>query len=132
MSSSNENNIFFSISDEERNNLDISNFHPVQNTIGSLSPLNSPIFHGPNSLPFNLFDENPDYLSQYDNHSNLSPIPQNISNDLHDEPQNHILFQNSYMAIPNNYNILNINPSQNDEDYAAQKEDIEKENAIQI
>ena len=68
MSSSNENNIFFSISDEERNNLDISNFHPVQNTISSLSPINSPILHEPNSLPFNLFDESPDYLSQHDNH----------------------------------------------------------------
>ena len=133
MSSSNENNIFFSISGEERNNLDLSNFHPVQNTISSLSPINSLILHEPNSLPFNLFDENPDYLSQHDNHSyNLSPIPQNISNDVYDEPQNDILFQNSYMAIPNDYNILNINPSQNDVDYAAQKANIEKENAIQI
>ena len=133
MSSSNKNNIFFNISGEERNNLDLSNFHPVQNTISPLSPLNSPILHEPNSLHFNLFDENPDYLSQHDNYSyNLSPIPQNISNDVYDEPQNDILFQNSYMAIPNNYNILNINPSQNDEDYAAKKANIEKENAIQI
>ena len=114
MSSSNEKNIFFSISDEERSNLDLSNFHLPQNTIGSLPLLNSPIFHEPNPY-FNLFNENP---SQHDN--------------LYDEPQNDILFQNSYMTIPNDCNILNLNPSQNDLDFAAQKENIEKENAIQI
>ena len=36
------------------------------------------------------------------------------------------------MAIPNDYDISNINPYQNDRDYFTQKIDIEKENAIQI
>ncbi len=43
-----------------------------------------------------------------------------------------MFFQKCYLAKPNDFNILNVDPSQNDKDYAEQKRDIESENAIQI
>ena len=118
MNSSNEENMPSSISDEERSNLDSSHFLPFQNTVKSMN--------------FNIFDENPDFLGSDDN---LKYIPSSISDclkDLNNESQNDILYHISYIDKPNDYNILDINPSQNDRDYFAQKIDIEKENAISI
>ena len=105
-------------------------FQPSQNTVSPISPINTPLFL---ETDFDIFNDNPELLSWRYNHLyNPSPISLNISNDLDIEPHNGILFQSSNMDIPNDFNILDINPSQNDKDYYAQKIDIEKENAIQL
>ena len=105
-------------------------FQPSQNIFSPISPINTPLFL---ETDFDIFNDIPELLSWRYNHSyNPSPIPQNISNDLDTEPHNGILFQSSNMDIPNDFNILDINPSQNDKDYYAQKIDLEKENVIQL
>lgn len=126
MSSSNEVNFpfnAFNTPDEKRSNLDF-----FQNTVKSLSLLNPSFLNERKSMNFNIFHENPDFSGEDDNHSyNPFPIP-NCSNYLYNEPHN----DSFYMAKENDYNISDINPSQNDRDYFAQKIDIEKEIAITL
>ena len=106
----------------------------IINQIRRISPLNSPVFTEIDSSDFNFFIENPYYLSQHENSSyNPFPFPQNFSNDLNNPHNDGVMFfQKCYLAKPNDFNILNVDPSQNDKDYAEQKRDIESENAIKI
>ena len=111
-------------------NKDLFDHPSLQNSLSSRLPVNSPISDDPKFPNFNLFD--PNDLNQDDNILNFPyPIPPNLGND--NEFPNDISFQSDNMATPNNnFNISNINPSQNDRDYATQKTEIENENAISI
>ena len=116
-----------SSSNEEGNNLDLFDFPSLQNTVSSKSQENSNEQKCPN---FNIFNENSNY-NQPDN--NLNKFIPNFGNDIYNESVNYNSFQSNYMATPkNNFNISNINPSQNDRDYATQKTEIENENAISM